>query len=238
MLGVEEIFGIHRNPLGFINYGNGESTIYRIFPAINLHLLRGFSGIFLKGRLYPLKHIETTFIIWESTPQISIYFNGLSGFGFTRQFAALSLRPTGVQHYSLCWWQKTLPKSRYGGFHKWGYPKLAGWFIEVYLSLFHGKSENKMDELGVPPFQETPIWSAVAGWIGPGLGLFGYVAISHQLGKIQFPKCMSTLNAFFLNGYLRIIQVPSSNQTWQLKILTYTYTYTYITYIYIYTCVY
>ena len=45
-------------------------------------------------------------------------------------FAALSLRPTGVQHYSLCWWQKTpIPKSRYGCFHKWGYPKLAGWFI-------------------------------------------------------------------------------------------------------------
>ena len=89
MLGVEEIFGIHRNPLGFINYGNGESTIYRIFPAINLHLLRGFSGIFFKGRLYPLKHIRiiTTFIIWESTPQISIYFNGLSGFGFNRLFS-------------------------------------------------------------------------------------------------------------------------------------------------------
>ena len=42
-----------------------------------------------------------------------------------------------------------LPESPHGGFHKWGIPKMLG---------YHGKShENpmKMDELGLPPFQES-----------------------------------------------------------------------------------
>ena len=38
----------------------------------------------------------------------------------------------------------------YGGFHKWGYPKIDG--------LFHGKSENQMDDYGGTPMtQETSI---------------------------------------------------------------------------------
>jgi hypothetical protein len=37
------------------------------------------------------------------------------------------------------------------GFHTWRIPKMDG--------LFHGKSENKMDDLEVPPFQETAIWT-------------------------------------------------------------------------------
>ena len=37
--------------------------------------------------------------------------------------------------------------SSYGGFHKWWYPN--SWMV------YNGKSENKMDDLGVPPFQET-----------------------------------------------------------------------------------
>ena len=38
---------------------------------------------------------------------------------------------------------------RYGGFHKWGTPK---WMV------YRGKPQLKMDELGVPLFEETPIW--------------------------------------------------------------------------------
>jgi len=37
--------------------------------------------------------------------------------------------------------------SSYGGFHKWWYPN--SWMV------YNGKSENNMDDLGVPPFQET-----------------------------------------------------------------------------------
>ena len=36
------------------------------------------------------------------------------------------------------------------GFHKWGYPN--SWMI------YNGKSQPKMDDLGVPLFQETPKW--------------------------------------------------------------------------------
>ena len=39
-------------------------------------------------------------------------------------------------------------------FQKWGYPKLAGWFISW-------KIRNSMDDLGVPPFQEMPISSNI-----------------------------------------------------------------------------
>ena len=37
----------------------------------------------------------------------------------------------------------------YGGFHKWGYPN--SWMV------YKGKSHLEMDEMGVPPFMETPI---------------------------------------------------------------------------------
>ena len=37
------------------------------------------------------------------------------------------------------------------GFHKWGCPKTLD-------GLFHGKSENQMDDLRVPPFVETSKW--------------------------------------------------------------------------------
>ena len=36
----------------------------------------------------------------------------------------------------------------YGGFHKWGIPKMVGWYLKILL---------KIDNLGVPPFQEIPI---------------------------------------------------------------------------------
>ena len=41
----------------------------------------------------------------------------------------------------------------YGAFLKWWYPKMVG--------LFHGKSQSKMDDLGVPLFQETTIYLCV-----------------------------------------------------------------------------
>ena len=87
----------------------------------------------------------------------------------------------------------------------------------------------------VPPFQET-LHILRSCWLNRARPCI-------SLGKFTSPNVCppSTLNAFFLNGYLRIIQVPSSNQTWQLNILTYTYTYAYIThthtYIYIYMCI-
>ena len=37
----------------------------------------------------------------------------------------------------------------YGVFHKWGVPKNC-WFVM--------ENPTKMDDLGVPPFQETSIW--------------------------------------------------------------------------------
>ena len=40
----------------------------------------------------------------------------------------------------------------------WGYPKLAGWFTK--------ENPIKMDDLGVPPFQETS--SSSATWQRPG----------------------------------------------------------------------
>ena len=36
----------------------------------------------------------------------------------------------------------------YGGFHKWGIPKMVGWYLKILL---------KIDDLGVPPCQEIPI---------------------------------------------------------------------------------
>ena len=41
--------------------------------------------------------------------------------------------------------KKTAP---FGGFHKWGYPKC----------LFYRENHTKMDDLGVPLFQETTIY--------------------------------------------------------------------------------
>ena len=43
------------------------------------------------------------------------------------------------------------------GFHKWGIP--SSWMV------YNGKSENKMDDLGVPPFLETSIYSTVHVYI-------------------------------------------------------------------------
>ena len=39
-----------------------------------------------------------------------------------------------------------LKYNRYGGFHTWGYPKMIG---------CKGKCQSKLDDLRVPPFQET-----------------------------------------------------------------------------------
>ena len=60
-------------------------------------------------------------------------------------------------------WFWSIPKTSkiYGGFHQWGDPN--GWMI------FHGKSQSKMDELGVPPFHDTSIY----GWYPPNMGWFG-----------------------------------------------------------------
>ena len=229
MLGVEEIFGIQRNPLGFINYGDGKSTIYRIFPAINLHLLRGFSGIFF---LRPFISIET---YWNHFHHLGINppnFNGLSGFGFNRLFSrpfrsgqlgCSIIRSVGDKRHQS-------PNQDMDVSINGGTPSSLDGLFKIFKSISWKIREQNGWIRGTSISGTLHILRSC--WIGPGLGLFGYAAISHQLGKIQFPKCMSTLNAFFLNGYLRIIQVPSSNQTWQLKILTYTYTY-----IYIYMCI-
>ena len=40
----------------------------------------------------------------------------------------------------------------YGSFHKWGYPNK--WMV---YNGYNGQSENNIDDLGVPPFQETSI---------------------------------------------------------------------------------
>ena len=55
------------------------------------------------------------------------------------------MRSTGVWSLSM----ERYPGKLYGGFLKWGYPKMDG--------LFHGKSQYKTDDLGVPPLQETSI---------------------------------------------------------------------------------
>ena len=44
------------------------------------------------------------------------------------------------------WYPKDLYIYMYGGFHKWGYPKMDG--------LFHGKSKNKMDDSRYPNFRK------------------------------------------------------------------------------------
>ena len=65
-----------------------------------------------------------------------------------------------VQGPAARWWTLALPKSpkqlvrraktsQNGGFHKWGYPK---WMV------YKGKSHLEMDDLGVPPCQETSKW--------------------------------------------------------------------------------
>jgi hypothetical protein len=56
-----------------------------------------------------------------------------------------------------------------------------------YLSLFHGKSENKMDELGVPPFQEPSIFSAVAE-SGQALVCLAMPPSAISLGKFSSPN--------------------------------------------------
>jgi hypothetical protein len=43
----------------------------------------------------------------------------------------------------------TIMEDMEGGFHKWGHHN--SWMV------YHGKSQTKMDDLGVPPFQETSI---------------------------------------------------------------------------------
>ena len=40
----------------------------------------------------------------------------------------------------------------FGGFHSHGVTPIAGWFILVM------DNPVKMDDLGLPPFQETTIW--------------------------------------------------------------------------------
>jgi hypothetical protein len=41
----------------------------------------------------------------------------------------------------------------YGGFHKWWVPPIAGWSIM--------ENHIKVEDLGVPPFQETTIYVCV-----------------------------------------------------------------------------
>ena len=49
-----------------------------------------------------------------------------------------------------------VPCSR-SGFHKWGHPKLAGWFIYVYFMEKPWKTQSKMDDSwGYPHFRKPP----------------------------------------------------------------------------------
>ena len=48
----------------------------------------------------------------------------------------------------------------HGGFHKWGSP-IAGWFIMENRKIL--LNYIKMDDLGIPPFQETSIYVTING---------------------------------------------------------------------------
>ena len=68
------------------------------------------------------------------------------------------------------WWLQWYPpvdepklaKHPYGGFYKWGYP--IKWMV------YRGKSYEQMDDFGVPPWMETPIWLCCPNPSAPSLG--------------------------------------------------------------------
>ena len=59
-----------------------------------------------------------------------------------------------------------VPCSR-SGFHKWGHPKLAGWFIYVYFMEKPWKTQSKMDDSWGTPILGNPHmhWLSQLEWI-------------------------------------------------------------------------
>ena len=78
------------------------------------------------------------------------------------KWTGFSLKWMGATMCGFPTWSTTLHSTTWclmimaiGGFLKWGYPKIARWW------LFHGKSYEQVDDLGVPLFSETSIWLEV-----------------------------------------------------------------------------
>ena len=90
-----------------------------------------------------------------------------------------------------------------GGFHKWGVPKMM---------VYNGKSQPKMDDLGVPPFMETPIcvflfFSQVVLQQGDLLGI-----MQHVLHKTSW--CQTTISWSPKNFPAKIVWRLSHFQAW------------------------
>ena len=100
---------------------------------------------------------QPVFLVGSAYPIISLFIHARAHDGRWPFEACRSTRPRlaaravprrrwkcrWLKHWDVVYWP-------YVGFQKWGYPKLAGWFIV----------ENPMKEwmmTGVPPFQEMPI---------------------------------------------------------------------------------
>ena len=67
----------------------------------------------------------------------------------------MGFQPDWAANWLLCSWTDDYHSPNYwiylyiyGGFHKWGIPKIVGWYLKILL---------KIDNLGVPPCQEIPI---------------------------------------------------------------------------------